>query len=58
MYICNCNGINEKAVAAAKQAGARSALDVYRMNGCKPQCCKCVPEMAALVERQEMIAAE
>ncbi len=57
MYICNCNGINQKAVAEAKQAGARCALDVYRLNGCKPQCCKCVPEMAQLVSQLDVRAA-
>lgn len=45
MYICLCNGINEKAVAGAIDAGADKVADIYRANGCAPRCGKCVPIM-------------
>lgn len=52
MYICNCNGINESAVKAAIERGAKSAAEVYLANGCKMQCGKCKCEIDALLSKR------
>ena len=45
MYICNCNGITERQVRAAVQAGAGRWKDVHAHYDCAPQCGKCQREM-------------
>lgn len=45
MYVCVCNGINERAVHCAIDDGAAKVADIYRANGCAPRCGKCVPLM-------------
>ena len=49
MYICICNALNEKAVEGAVADGARTAGEVYLRLGCRPQCARCVPEVAQRV---------
>ena len=41
MYICNCNGINQRQVQAALEAGATRYTEVLDHYGCTPQCGKC-----------------
>jgi bacterioferritin-associated ferredoxin len=43
MYFCLCNSLKDKDVTAAIENGAQCVSDVYKHNGCKPQCGKCVP---------------
>ena len=45
MYICNCNGITDRQVRAAVQAGAGRWKDVHAHYHCAPQCGKCQCEM-------------
>tara|TARA_B100000405_G_scaffold295499_1_gene249560 strand:- start:106 stop:327 length:222 start_codon:yes stop_codon:yes gene_type:complete len=45
VYICNCNGLNERAVERAIAEGASTTGEVYRALGCKPQCARCVPDV-------------
>ncbi len=45
MYVCNCNGITERQVRAAVQAGAERWKDVHAHYDCAPQCGKCQCEM-------------
>ena len=45
MYICNCNGLNERDVDAAIRAGACRNGDVHSFHGCRPECAKCLPEI-------------
>ena len=61
MYVCNCNGIGEKAVHAAIAAGAGRPCDVFHAHKCRAQCGRCVPEMHELIARQTQqfkVAAE
>jgi len=45
LYVCNCNGIREREVRAAIEAGATRPAEVFRHKGCQAQCAKCVCEM-------------
>ena len=45
MYVCICNGINERAVAQAIEDGAVKVSDIYRANGCAPRCGQCITDM-------------
>ncbi|MBW8860747.1 MAG: (2Fe-2S)-binding protein [Caulobacter sp.] len=35
MYVCNCNGIREREVRAAIDAGATRPAEVFRHKGCQ-----------------------
>ena len=52
MYICNCNGIRERQVRAAADAGARRPADVFKSCGAKVQWARCVCEMREILQRQ------
>ncbi len=49
MYICICNALKDKELAAAS-GGARTVADVFRRCGCRPQCGKCLPDVAQMIE--------
>ncbi|MFA5120775.1 bacterioferritin-associated ferredoxin [Zavarzinia sp.] len=49
MYVCNCNGLNRRAVDAAIADGAETTGAVFRSLDCKPQCGKCVGEIRGLI---------
>ncbi|MGZ3276210.1 MAG: (2Fe-2S)-binding protein [Caulobacteraceae bacterium] len=50
MYVCNCNGIRERDVHQAIQAGAQKPLDVFRHCQGAAQCAKCVCDMRRLIQ--------
>ena len=50
MYVCNCNGIRERQVRAAIAAGATRPAEVFKSQGCAPQCAKCVCEMRQMIQ--------
>ncbi|KQS54338.1 ferredoxin [Brevundimonas sp. Leaf363] len=50
MYVCNCNGLRQRDVAQAIQAGAQRPRDVFASNGCSAQCAKCVCEMRQMIQ--------
>ena len=52
VYVCNCNGIRQRDVAAAIEAGARRPRDVFQRHGCAAQCAKCVCEMRQMIQEQ------
>ena len=52
MYLCICHALNEQAVDAAREAGAATAIGIYRHYGVKPKCGKCVRAMQAVAEGQ------
>ena len=61
VYICNCNGIRERDVARAIEAGAQRPRDVFAHNDCQAQCAKCVCEMREMIQdsrRAFALAAE
>ncbi|WP_349313274.1 (2Fe-2S)-binding protein [Brevundimonas subvibrioides] len=49
MYVCNCNGLRQRDVARAIEAGATRPADVFQRNQCAAQCAKCVCEMRQMI---------
>ena len=49
MYICICNALRDKDLAAAS-SGARSVADVFKRCGRRPQCGKCLTDVAQIIE--------
>jgi len=61
MYVCNCNGIRERDVHQAIEAGASKPVDVFRHCNTNAQCAKCVCDMRCMIEASKealRIAAE
>ncbi|ADL00741.1 (2Fe-2S)-binding protein [Brevundimonas sp. AJA228-03] len=50
MYVCNCNGLRQRDVARAIEAGATRPADVFQRNQCAAQCAKCVCEMRQMIQ--------
>lgn len=50
MLICHCRVVNETAVRAAIEAGARQPDDVARGCGAGSRCGGCIPALLALIE--------
>lgn len=46
MYVCNCNGLTERQVKAAIEAGARNWMEVHLHHEVRPQCGKCGMDIA------------
>ena len=53
MYVCNCNGLRERDVQAAIQAGANRTAEVFRHCQTQPQCAKCVCEMREMIDQAQ-----
>lgn len=53
LYVCNCNGIREREVRAAIDAGARRPSEVFRACGSRPQCARCVCDMREMLQQQD-----
>ena len=51
MYVCMCNALRDRDVAAAAAAGARTAIDAYSALGKAPRCGRCLPFAQRFVER-------
>ena len=61
MYVCNCNGIRERDVHQAIEAGASKPADVFRHCQGVAQCAKCVCDMRCMIQASKeglRIAAE
>ena len=52
MYVCNCNGIRERQVRAAIEAGAKRPADIFKACGTRPQCARCVCDMREILQEQ------
>ena len=50
MYVCNCNGIRERDVRAAIQAGAARPSEVFKAADCSPRCARCVCDMRRMID--------
>jgi len=51
MYICICNALRDKELAAAAAGDdARTVADVFRQCGRRPQCGKCLSDVAEIIE--------
>ncbi len=57
MYVCNCNGIRERDVRAAIDAGARKPSHVFAHNQCQAQCARCVCDMRQMIQDQDQALA-
>jgi bacterioferritin-associated ferredoxin len=51
MYVCMCNALRDRDVAAAAAAGARTAVDAYSALGAAPRCGRCLPFAQQLIDR-------
>lgn len=49
LYICICNALRDKELAAAS-GEARCVADVFKRCGSRPQCGKCLPDVAQIIE--------
>lgn len=49
MYVCICNALKDRELAAAAN-DARSVAEVFRRCGRRPQCGKCLPDVAQIIE--------
>jgi len=58
MYICLCNGLNEREMHDAVSACAGSVANVYRYHGCAPRCGHCVPVVRDMVEGAKRLVAQ
>jgi bacterioferritin-associated ferredoxin len=52
MYVCNCNGIREREVRAAIEAGATRPTEVFKACDARPQCARCVCDMKQMIDDQ------
>ena len=52
MYVCNCNGLRERDVRAAIEAGATRPAEVFKRHETAPQCAKCVCDMRCMIQAQ------
>lgn len=52
VYVCNCNGIRERDVRAAIEAGARRPAEIFRSCDAAPQCARCVCDMRQMLDAQ------
>jgi bacterioferritin-associated ferredoxin len=53
MYVCNCNGIRERDVNAAIEAGAQRPIDVFRHCQSSAQCAKCVCDLRRMIQASD-----
>ena len=58
MYVCNCNGLNERAISKAIAKGHTTAAQIYQILGCAPQCARCVPEVVAMLKAAKVEAVK
>jgi bacterioferritin-associated ferredoxin len=49
MYVCICNGLTERHVRDAAEAGALQPSEVYQAFGCEMQCGVCENAVACIV---------
>jgi bacterioferritin-associated ferredoxin len=52
MFVCNCNGIREREVRSAAQAGASQAAHVFRKHACSAKCGRCIAEMQMVLTNE------
>lgn len=51
MYVCICNALKDRQLAAAAN-DARTVAQVFRRCGARPKCGKCLPDVAELIEER------
>lgn len=63
MYVCICNALRDRELAEAARGETRSVAEVFRRCGRRPQCGKCLPDVARMIEdaralETKIVAAE
>ena len=58
MLVCHCNGVTERRVRSAVQAGACTLREVARSCGAGACCGGCRPEIARILRQEAGTAAE
>lgn len=56
MIVCQCNALSDRDVRAALDRtidAPRSAAQIYRCMGCKPDCGRCAPTLRALLRESQ-----
>jgi bacterioferritin-associated ferredoxin len=52
VFVCVCNAINDRTVReilATGGSGIDTPAAIHRAAGCKPQCGRCLPELAGMI---------
>jgi len=49
MFVCICNAIKDRQIKA-EAAEVKSVGEVFRRCGARPQCGKCLPDIAKMIE--------
>lgn len=57
MIVCICNALNDKTLAAAVGRDVCSVGEVFRRCGGRPQCGKCLPDIAEIIEQKRAPAS-
>ena len=52
MFVCNCNGIREREVAAGIDAGVTRWRDILAEFECTPCCGKCEDDINLIIEKK------
>ncbi len=50
MYVCICNGVTDRDIRQAAQAGCRSLTELTMRTGCGATCGSCLDTAAALLQ--------
>ena len=58
MLVCHCNGVTERRVRSAVQAGACTLREVARSCGAGASCGGCRPEIARILRQETAAAAQ
>ncbi|MCA8889449.1 MAG: (2Fe-2S)-binding protein [Parvularculaceae bacterium] len=57
MYVCICNALKDRELAEAAN-DARGVADVFKRCGRRPQCGKCLPDVAQMIEDRRPVKTE
>ena len=57
MYICICNALRDRDLAAAVDCDVRNVADVFKRCGRRPQCGKCLSDVAQIIDDARVNAA-
>ena len=58
VYVCHCRTVNDRAIRAAVDTGARTVEDVGRLCGAGTECHSCHPEIQRLLSERAARVAE
>ena len=50
MYVCICNALRDKDFASSELGETKSVADAFKRCGARPQCGKCLPDVAKMIE--------